>query len=167
MPRPYSHDFRVRVIGAVEGGLSARGAGRLFGVSASRAVKWVGCWRRSGSVAVKRMGGYKRSPLDAHADVLLWLVADRPDLTVEEIRAELRARGICTGPGAVRRFFDRHGISFKNNRARRRAGSAGRGGGARMVARRQPPFDPRRLVFIDETWAKWRRPTADAGGGRV
>ncbi len=39
MPRPYSHDLRVREIGAVEGGLSARAAGRLFGVSASRAVK--------------------------------------------------------------------------------------------------------------------------------
>ncbi len=97
------------------------------------------------------MGGYKRSPLDAHGDVLLWLVTDRPDLTVEEIRAALRARGIRTGPGSVRRFFDRHGISFKKNRARRRAGSAGRGGGAQMVARRQPAFDPRRLVFIDET----------------
>lgn len=151
MPRPYSHDFRVRVIGAVEGGLSARGAGRLFGVSASRAVKWVGCWRRSGSVAVKRMGGYKRSPLDAHADVLLWLVADRSDLTVEEIRAELRARGICTGPGAVRRFFDRHGTSFKKTVL---AGEQDRPDVAparEWWRRREPAFDPRRLVFIDET----------------
>ena len=151
MPRPYSHDFRVRVIGAVEGGLSARGAGRLFGVSASRAVKWVGCWRRSGSVAVKRMGGYKRSPLDAHADVLLWLVADRPDLTVEEIRPELRARGICTGPGAVRRFFDRHGISFKKTVLAGEQDRPDVAAAREWWRRREPAFDPRRLVFIDET----------------
>lgn len=139
------------MIGAVEGGLSARGAGRLFGVSASRAVKWVGCWRRSGSVAVKRMGGYKRSPLDAHADVLLWLVADRSDLTVEEIRAELRARGICTGPGAVRRFFDRHGISFKKTVLAGEQDRPDVAAAREWWRRREPAFDPRRLVFIDET----------------
>ena len=97
MPKPYSQDLRDRVIGAVEGGSSARAAGRLFGVSESVAIKWVARWRRTGSVAAKRMGGYKRSPLDLHADVVLGLVAARPDLTVEEIRAELRARGIHTG----------------------------------------------------------------------
>ena len=134
MPRPYSQDLRVRVIGAVKRGSSARSAGRLFGVSESVAIKWVQRWRRTGSVAAKRMGGYRRSPLDAHTDVLLRLLADRPDLTVEEIRAELRARGICTGHSSIRRFFDRHGISFKKNRARRRAASAGRGGGAPTMA---------------------------------
>ncbi len=39
MPRPYSQDLRVRLIGAVEAGASARLAARLFGVSASTAVK--------------------------------------------------------------------------------------------------------------------------------
>ena len=130
MPRPYSEDLRVRMVGAVDAGMSARAAARVFGVSASTAVKWVQRWRRTGSVAAKRMGGYRRSPLDAHADLLLGLVAERPDLTVEEIRAELRGRGIHAGHGAVWRFFARHGISFKKNRARRRAGQAGRGGGA-------------------------------------
>jgi putative transposase len=118
MPRPYSQDLRVRVIGAVESGSSARSAGRLFGVSESVAIKWVERWRRTGSVAAKRMGGYRRSPLDARADVLLRLLADRPDLTVEEIRGALRARGICTGHSSIRRFFDRHRISFKKNRTR-------------------------------------------------
>ena len=41
MPKPYSQDLRDRVIGAVEGGSSARAAGRLFGVSESVAIKWV------------------------------------------------------------------------------------------------------------------------------
>ncbi len=134
MPRPYSQDLRDRVIGAVEAGRSARSAARVFGVSASTAVKWVQRWRRTGSVAAKRMGGYKRSPLDARAELVLELIADDPDLTVEELRQALRERGISTGRGSVWRFFERHGISFKKNRARQRAGSARRGGGAPTVA---------------------------------
>lgn len=135
MPKPYSQDLRERVIGAVEGGSSARAAGRLFGVSESVAIKWVERWRRTGSVAAKRMGGYRPSPLDAHADVLQGLLTDRPDLTVEEIRAELREHGIYTGRGSVWRFFERHKISFKKNRSRQRAGAARRGGGSPKVAK--------------------------------
>ncbi len=134
MPRAYSQDLRDRVIGAVEGGSSARAASRLFSVCESTGIKWVERWRRTGSAAAKRMGGYKRSPLDLHADVLLSLLTERPDLTVEEIRAELRVRGISTGHGSVRRFFVRHGISFKKNRTRQRAGSRGRGGCPGTVA---------------------------------
>lgn len=136
MPRAYSQDLRERLIGAVTAGSSARAASRVFGVSESTAVKWVQRWRRTGSVAAKRMGGYKRSPLDAHVEVLVGLVAARPDLTVEEIRAELRARGIHTGHGSVWRFFERHGISFKKNRAGQRAGSTGRGGRPGALAAR-------------------------------
>ena len=134
MPKPYSQDLRDRVIGAAEGGLAARAAGRVFGVSESVAIKWVDRWRRTGSVAAKQMGGYKRSPLDDHADVVLAILAARPDLTVEEIRAALRERGISTGHGSVRRFFKRHGISFKKNCAGQRAGPAGRGGGPPKMA---------------------------------
>ncbi len=54
MPRPYSRDLRVRVIGAVESGSSARSAGRLFGVSASVAIKWDEGWRRTGSMKLIR-----------------------------------------------------------------------------------------------------------------
>ena len=134
MPRPCSQDLRDRVVGAVEAGSSARAAGRVFGVSESTAVKWVQRWRRTGTVAAKRMGGYARSPLEDHAALVLGFIAERPDLTIEEVRAALRARGIGAGHGSVWRFFNRHGIIFKKNRARQRAGSARRGGGAPTVA---------------------------------
>ena len=134
MPRPYSQDLRERLIAAVASGSSARAAGRVFGVSASTAVKWVQQWRRTGRVSAKPMGGYKRSPLDAHAELLLGLVGERPDMTVEEIRAWLQARGIRAGHGSVWRFFARHGISFKKNRARNRAGAARRGRRPRTLA---------------------------------
>ena len=81
MPRPYSQDLRVRLIGAVEAGASARLAARLFGVSASTAVKWVARRRRTGSVAAPPMGGSFRSPLDDHEAWILALVNEAgPDL---------------------------------------------------------------------------------------
>src|SRR5215831_5911818 len=51
--RAYSGDLRVRVIGAVEGGLSARAAARRLGVAESTATAWVGRWRRRGSSQAK------------------------------------------------------------------------------------------------------------------
>ena len=137
MPKPYSQDLRERVIGVVEREeMSARAAGRVFGVSESTAIKWVSRWRRTGRVAAKPMGGYKKSPLEAHAEELLGLIAAQPDLTVDEIRSELRSRGIRTGRGSVWRFCVRHGISFKKNRARHGAGSSRRGVGATTMASR-------------------------------
>ena len=113
MAKPYSQDLRDRVIGAVDSGMSARAASRLFGISESTGIKWVARGRRTGSIGAKRMGGYKRSPLDSHVDLIVELITEQSDLTVEEIRSALRERGIRTGHGSVRRFFDRHGISFK------------------------------------------------------
>ncbi len=85
-------------LGAVEKeDMSARAAGRPFGASGSVAVKWVSRRRRTGGVAAKPIGGYKKSPLDAHAEAAPGLIAARPDLTVDEIRSELRALGIRTG----------------------------------------------------------------------
>jgi transposase len=78
----------------------------------SSAIRWVARWRRTGSVAAKPMGG-KRSPLDAHKDWLLELVAAEPDLTLQEIRGRLRARGIIVAASSVWRFCDRHDLTFK------------------------------------------------------
>lgn len=134
MAKPYSQDLRDRVIGAVDSGMSARAASRLFGISESTGIKWVARWRRTGSIGAKRMGGYKRSPLDSHVDLIVELITEQSDLTVEEIRSALRERGIRTGHGSVRRFFDRHGISFKKNRARQRTRPSGRGSCAPTMA---------------------------------
>ena len=52
-------------------------------------------------------------PLEAHADFLLVLIADQPDLTLDEIVAAMRKRRIAGSRSAVWRFFERHSISFK------------------------------------------------------
>ena len=113
MARAYSSDLRIRVIRAVEGGFSARGAGRRLGIGESTATAWMGRWRRTGSAAAKSQKGRSRSPLQPHTDWLLALIGERADLTLEEIRGLLGERGVRVGVSSVWRFFDRHGISFK------------------------------------------------------
>lgn len=136
MARAYSEDLRARVIGSVAAGSSARAAARQFDVSASFAIALVRRWRQTGSYAAKRMGGYRRPVLEARKDWLLALIGEEPDLTLDEVRLRLRQDGVVVGMGTVWRFFERHGISFKKNRARRRARSARRERGAPALARR-------------------------------
>ena len=121
---PLSEDLRVRVVGAVEEGLSRRQAAERFGVSVSSAIRWVEEWRRSGRTAALAQGGDRRSErIEAEAAFLLARIEESPDVTLAELQAMLRKRGVPVGIGTLWRFFDRRDISFKKNRARRRAGS--------------------------------------------
>ena len=124
MARPYSRDLRERVVGAVEGGLSRCRAAKLFGVAISTVIDWVNAWRHEGRLAARPMGGDHSSRLKEEREWLLDRVAAVPDLTLQEIRAELAARGKSVGYGTVWRFFAAEGISFKKNRARQRARAA-------------------------------------------
>jgi len=124
MARPYSRDLRERVVRAVEGGLSRRKAAAVFELAASTVVAWVRVWRESGSLCAKPMGGDHNSRLKGERAWLLERIAAVPDLTLEELRAELRGRGIHVGYGTVWRFCAGEGISFKKNRARQRARAA-------------------------------------------
>ena len=112
MPKAYSSDLRARVIEAVEGGASRHEAAERFEVSVASAVKWMQRWDETRSAAPKPRGG-SISPLEAHAERILALNAERPDLTLKETLAELRKRGIRTSRSALSRFFDRHDITFK------------------------------------------------------
>jgi transposase len=126
MPKPCSEDLRERVIEAVMTGASRREAAERFAISASSAVKWLQRWNATGSVAAKPTGG-STSPLEEYADFLLALIAERSDLTLDEVVAAMRKRRIKGSRSAVWRFFDRHGISFKKKPAGSGAGASRRG----------------------------------------
>ena len=113
MTRSYSADLRERVVGAILSGVSARSAARLFSVSASSAVKWGQRWRSTGEVVASTVRGHRRSPLLDHSDWLLALIAEQPDLTLEEILQRIGERGVTTSVTSLWRFFDARGISFK------------------------------------------------------
>lgn len=116
-----SEDLRKRVVAAIEAGVSQQQAAKRFGVSLSSAKLWLRQWRRHGHVAAKPQGGDRRSQrIEAQAEFLLQQVEHTPDVTLAELQAQLHRRGLSVGIGTVWRFFQRHGISFKKNAARRR-----------------------------------------------
>jgi transposase len=127
MSRAYSEDLRVRLVRYVEGGASARSAAKLFGVSASSSIKWLQRWRRERSVAPNPVRGHRRRLLDAHADWLLDLIDAKPDITLAEICAKLKKRGVRVSLWTIWSFYDRQDVSFKKKRLRLRAGSRRRG----------------------------------------
>jgi transposase len=96
----------------------------VFGVGIATVIGWVAIWRASGRVNAKPMGGDRNSRLKGERVWLLDRIGAVPDLTLEEIRAELAGRGIHVGYGTVWRFFAAEGVSFKKNRARHRARAA-------------------------------------------
>lgn len=127
MPASYSEDLRVRVIEAVKGGMAARAAARIFLIAPSTAITWVREWRENGRTAAKPMGG-SSSPLETHAAWLLSQVADEPSVTLQALRRRLEEQlGVSAALSSIWRFFDRHDVSFKKNRARQRAGARRRG----------------------------------------
>jgi transposase len=122
MARPYSQDLRERVVGSVAAGRTCRATAALFGVSVASVVKWSQRWRATGSAAARQMGGWKRLMLLPEREWLLARIAEKPDLTLRGLVAELSERGTPASYGAVWRFFKRQGISFKKKPVRRRAG---------------------------------------------
>ena len=125
MAKGYSKDLRERAVALVEEGESRREAARVLNLAASTAVRWLDRWTTTGTVEAKPGTGHSRSPLKAHEQWLLDLVANEPDLTLEEIRDRLkRERRLEVAVSSVWRFYDRHAITFKKSPARGRAGSA-------------------------------------------
>lgn len=138
MTKPLSNDLRARLIDAVAKGMSRRAAAERFGVAASTAVKWVRRWDETGAIAPRAQGGDKRSDrIEAYADDILGLIAERVDITLAEIACHIEQRhGERFAPSTVWRFLDRHAQTFKKNRARQRAGTSGRGRAKTVVAHR-------------------------------
>ena len=122
MTQPLSIDLRERMISAVKDGMSRRGAAERFGVAASTAIKLVDQWRRTGDVSPRPQGGNKRSQrIEAHAEAILALVEEVPDITLGEMAVHLdETYGRRVAQSSVWRLLDRHGMTFKKNRARQR-----------------------------------------------
>ena len=129
--KAHSTDLRSRVVAEVAAGSSRRQAAARFRVSVSSAIRWVTLHEEKGGIDPRPRGGQSRSPLLAHTAWLLALIAAEPDLTLAASVARLLSeRGVATSEASIRRFYQRHRISFKKNPARRRAGPSGHRRGA-------------------------------------
>jgi transposase len=114
MAKALSQDLRDRVVAAVEGGLSRRGAAARFGVSVSSAIRWHQLAREHGRAVAKKPGGDQRSAkTDVHAEQIMAMLEERGDVTLAELQSGLGERGISVGIGTLWRFFNRHGVTRK------------------------------------------------------
>lgn len=115
MVQPLSEDLRIRVIRAVEGGMSRNAAARRFGVSIASAVRWVDAYLRTGRTAPKPQGGDRRSDrIEAQHGFLMRAIEESPDITLAELRERLIVeRGEVFAVSTIHQFFRRHGVTYK------------------------------------------------------
>lgn len=139
MVRAYSLDLRERVVAAVLAGQSCRPIAKTFGVSVASVVRWAQRFRATGNVAAKPIGRRRPFALAGDREWVLARVAEKPDITLRALAAELGGRGIKVSNYAVWNFLRRQGLSFKKNSARQRAGSARRGKAAVTVEKVSRP----------------------------
>src|SRR6202022_1281857 len=137
MPEAYSLDLRERVARFVEGGRSCRAAAALFSVSVSFVVRLMKSLRATGRLAPKPSGGRRHAKLDPHRAFLLARIAEKADMTMPELSAELAAAS-ATKPASPPGCLIRNGYRFKKNSAGERARSPRRQSGTRGMDRHTP-----------------------------
>jgi putative transposase len=121
MGRPYSLDLRERVVAVMAAGLSGREAANHFSIGESTALRWARRTRETGSPQAKPMGGTRPFALEAHRHWITARLAEKPDLTLRALAAELQARGARGSAFAVWSIIADAGLSLKKKPARQRA----------------------------------------------
>lgn len=114
MSKALSVDLRTRVLASVSEGATHREAAARFGVSAASVSRWRALQREHGDVRPGPLGGDRRSGrIEAIAPLVLEVLGQTRDATIDELRRTLGERGHSFGYGTLRRFFNRHGITRK------------------------------------------------------
>lgn len=116
MGKPYSIDLRERISGYIAAGHSRRAAARVFGVSASTAVRLAAQSRDRGALAPRPQG---RAPgtagkLKLYIRFLVEIVRAEPDITLKELAGALEeTHGVSVHPSSIHRALVRAGFSYK------------------------------------------------------
>ena len=124
MGRPYSQDLRERVVDAAWA-TSRRQAAKRFGVGAATAIRWMTALGTTGTIAARPQGRARRSKLDPHEAFLRGLIAQRDDITLEEMRTRLREEyDLPVGLGTLWSFLDARGLTYKKRQPTPRSRTA-------------------------------------------
>jgi transposase len=104
-----------------------------FEISLSSVGRYIKRFREKGSLAPDKFGGHKRHTLADEEERLRGWIAERPDMTLAEIKERLREIGIKVGQTAISNFLRQLDLTYKKNAARGRAGARGRRKGSRNL----------------------------------
>jgi len=120
-------DLRVRLVAAIDAGMSCSAAAGRFGVAPSTAVRWYAQRRDVGDLAAKPQGGDMRPrQVEERASDILAVWEERKDITLAELRSALAEMGLAVSVAELHRFFVRRGMTRKKDWLCYRAGSARR-----------------------------------------
>ena len=121
----YGLDPRLRVVDAIDGGMSARSAAARFSVAPSTAIIWHRQWRETGSIEPARQGQPTGLKLNDHEAFILDLAENKKDIALHEITDKLSAeRGVRSCPAPVWYFFSKRGPTHKKRQTMHRNNSA-------------------------------------------
>ena len=124
MGKPASEDLRIRVVTDVLNGETCEAVGKKYSVATSSAVKWTQLYRRTGSVAPAKIGGYRQPILEPHLEFILDRIEQVPHLTLHGLKNELATKGVMVSHDTVWRFLRAQGLSFKKKPVRKRTGTS-------------------------------------------
>ena len=115
----YSDDLRGRVLAAVDGGMAARAAAKLFRVSVSYIYKALIRRRRTGEVSASSRRGHRpRKLTPAQEAALAAHITAHPDLTLAALQTWLVSEHeVRLSNGAMWSAVARLGLSFKKRRS--------------------------------------------------
>jgi transposase len=118
----YSADLRSRVLAAVDGGVPARVAAQRFQVSVSYVYKALGRRKATGESEARPQRNHQELKLAAHHAAIAAEVAQRSDVTLNELRAWLLAtHGVAASLGLMHRTLARLGLTLKKSPSGRRS----------------------------------------------
>lgn len=116
MTKPLDHDLRVRLVAAVESGMSCRSVARHFDVGDSTVIRLMERYRETGSVEPAKIGGHRPRVLEDERAWILSRVAQEPEVTTRKLADELAERGIKVSHVSVWNLLKRAEQSHKKRR---------------------------------------------------
>ena len=136
MGKSHPIELRSRVVAFVEEGNSHRAASRHFRVSPRFVNDLIILKRETGSLSPRRQGHLGGGKLAEHGAWIAERMAEKGELTLDELCLELSERGVTVHRSSVGRMLHRLGLSHKKKPNGKRATSPGNRSGARSMDRK-------------------------------
>jgi transposase len=112
---PYSLDLRKKIVSTYEAGnTSIRKVAKQFQVATRTVQQLLNQYRETGNLSHKPLGSKAKSPLEAHRETIIGIVAEHPDWTLWQYCEEVAAKtDVSVTTGSMCRFLQRHKITLK------------------------------------------------------
>jgi transposase len=106
MGKPHLQQLRRAVVQAIAEGQTRKEVAETYNISLSSVARFLRRWRQSGDVRPEKVGGHKAYALEGHERQIKAWIAERPEITLAELRARLERQNIVVGKSSIARFLN-------------------------------------------------------------